>query len=464
MAGCALVAAISLTAPLAPGFDAWAWLIWGREMADLELDTTGGPSWKPLPVLLTAPLSLAGGAAPELWLWLIRTAWLLGAALAASLALRLTPESARTALPGGATTVAALAALGVVLIDDSFTPWFRQGATGLSEPLLLALALGAFRARVDGNGRLALGLLFACSLLRPEAWVLFALLAAERWRAGSDRRSIALAAGLVPLLWFGPDLIGSGDPLTGAERAREGSGSPPIEALEAGWRLLTMPLAVLWAGAALAVIEGRRRGDRRPFELALAAALWAGQVAVLAAAGYAGLPRFMVPAAAACCVLGAVGAAIAAERLRLGALPARVAAGIAAAAALLMVGQAAWRGADLVGDVRGASQRAEREADLLRVARSPSVRATQACGPLYIGDYLHASAVAWQAERPLGAVRPLPAGTPIAAGVAIVETAEVSSAGRVLAGGSPLATGAGWRALGFSCDEGGIPTAGAGVR
>ena len=50
------------------GYDAWAWMVWGRELAHLELATTGGPSFKPLPVIVVAPLSILGGAAPAVWL------------------------------------------------------------------------------------------------------------------------------------------------------------------------------------------------------------------------------------------------------------------------------------------------------------------------------------------------------------------------------------------------------------
>ena len=43
-----------------PTYDPWAWIIWGREVMHLDLVTTDGPSWKPLPILFTAPFSLLG--------------------------------------------------------------------------------------------------------------------------------------------------------------------------------------------------------------------------------------------------------------------------------------------------------------------------------------------------------------------------------------------------------------------
>ncbi|OWY62414.1 hypothetical protein B7486_58565, partial [cyanobacterium TDX16] len=53
VAACVVVSAVSLLVPSALAFDPWAWLVWGREVLHLDLDTTGGPSWKPLPVLVT---------------------------------------------------------------------------------------------------------------------------------------------------------------------------------------------------------------------------------------------------------------------------------------------------------------------------------------------------------------------------------------------------------------------------
>ena len=48
-----VIAALSLLIPSTPSYDPWAWLVWGREIVHLDLHTTGGPSWKPLPMLFT---------------------------------------------------------------------------------------------------------------------------------------------------------------------------------------------------------------------------------------------------------------------------------------------------------------------------------------------------------------------------------------------------------------------------
>ena len=58
--GCLAVAALSLVFPSTPTYDPWAWIMCGREILQLDLVTTGGPSWKPLPVLFTTPFAIFG--------------------------------------------------------------------------------------------------------------------------------------------------------------------------------------------------------------------------------------------------------------------------------------------------------------------------------------------------------------------------------------------------------------------
>src|SRR5205085_2717465 len=63
------VTALTFLIPSAPTYDPWAWIEWGREILHLDLSTVDGPSWKPLPVLLTTPFALLGGLAPGLCLF-----------------------------------------------------------------------------------------------------------------------------------------------------------------------------------------------------------------------------------------------------------------------------------------------------------------------------------------------------------------------------------------------------------
>src|ERR671911_327407 len=51
--GCLVLAALAHYLPAGPTYDPWAWITWGREITEWDLDTRTGPSWKPLPVLFT---------------------------------------------------------------------------------------------------------------------------------------------------------------------------------------------------------------------------------------------------------------------------------------------------------------------------------------------------------------------------------------------------------------------------
>nr|MDQ3647744.1 hypothetical protein [Actinomycetota bacterium] len=144
LVGCALGAALLSLAPAALGYDPWGWLVWGREAARLDLATGTGLSWKPLPVLVTTPISLLGDLAPGAWLYAVRFAGLLALVLAFRLASRL-----------GGRAAGALAAVALLLLPG----WMRYLALGNLEPVLAALALGASAAYWDGRRRTAFVLL-----------------------------------------------------------------------------------------------------------------------------------------------------------------------------------------------------------------------------------------------------------------------------------------------------------------
>jgi len=61
VAGCFALAALSLLLPSVPTQDSWSWVVWGREVAHLDLDTSAGSSWKPF-VYLTA---MESGRTPD---------------------------------------------------------------------------------------------------------------------------------------------------------------------------------------------------------------------------------------------------------------------------------------------------------------------------------------------------------------------------------------------------------------
>src|SRR5918998_3124297 len=176
--GCLALAVISLLAPSAPSYDPWAWIVWGREVALLQLDTTGGPSWKPLPVVFTAvfaPLdALGGGVPPALWLVVART----GALLSIVLAFKVTR---RLAGPGRWTGIAAGSIAALTLC---FAPqWLRYAAHGNEVPMAVALMLWGVDRHLDGRRAGALVAVFLACLLRPEVFPFLAIYAAWLWRA-----------------------------------------------------------------------------------------------------------------------------------------------------------------------------------------------------------------------------------------------------------------------------------------
>ena len=84
-----IVGALSLLFPSTPSYDPWAWIVWGREIVHLNLQTTGGPTWKPLPMIFTTLFAPFGQAEPNLWLLIARAGAFAAVVMAARLGYRL---------------------------------------------------------------------------------------------------------------------------------------------------------------------------------------------------------------------------------------------------------------------------------------------------------------------------------------------------------------------------------------
>jgi hypothetical protein len=302
------------------GYDAWAWMVWGRELAHLDLATTGGPSFKPLPVVVVAPLSVLGGAAPAVWLAAMRACAFASLALAYRLGARLAGPAA-----------GAVAAVGLALSADLY----RTALLGSAEPALIALTLAAVDRHLDGRRDHALVLIAIAGLIRPEAWVVIAGYGLYVWL--HDPRLRPLVAGAVvlpPAIWLGLDWAGSGDPLhasSTATEATEGSAAhasvPALEVVRRALDAVIVPTLVL---AAVAVLEAARRRDRRVLALAALAVAWIAIVAIMAEAGFTGTRRYLAAPAAVICVISGVGLAWLVTAVRAG--RSRVAAACAIAA------------------------------------------------------------------------------------------------------------------------------------
>jgi hypothetical protein len=301
-----VLAAVSLVIVRSPTFDVWAWLVWGREIAHLDLDTSWGPQFKPLPVAVTTLASPFGGLEVPIWMLLSRAAGFLALAAIARLAWR----SAGTV----AAIIAATSLVSVHLFSVYLMPF------GMSEPMLVAFLLWAVDRHLAGRHTAAVVLLVGASLLRVEPWPFLlgdALLTYHRRQV----RPAVLAASLliVPVAWFLPEWWGSGHPL----RAGNGSAVPGGPSLQAhpGLAVVTGTvddlLAWVWIGAALGLAWAIRARDRLMLGMAAAGAVWLGIVAVLTQAGVSsGVSRYLIGTHAVLCLLAGVGWVRAAQLVR----------------------------------------------------------------------------------------------------------------------------------------------------
>jgi hypothetical protein len=308
--GCTALAALSLLVSRQTTYDPTAWLIWGRETVHGDLSTVAGPSWKPLPIVVTAPAALLGDAAQQqVWLVFARAGALAALVLTYRLAWRL------------AGPVAGVVAAGALLASSSFASRMFRGN---SEGILLALAIGAIEAHRVGRRRTAFALLVGTALLRPEMCLFAAAYALWLARTAPDlRRRVSTlavtgaAGGLIVAAWLVPEKIGSGDWLRAASRALEPvAGSPATAAHPFLATFSTAAPVVAWPIYATAIVLvaqaafEARRTRRWSLPLALAALATAVMVVVAAMAegGFTGNPRYLTIPIALTCVLGAAGA------------------------------------------------------------------------------------------------------------------------------------------------------------
>ena len=307
---CFVLAAISAAIlPTVPSYDPWAWISWGREVFSptLSFAITGGPSWKPLPVMFTTIWSLFGNsAAPTLWVITARAGGLLGMVAAYLLAFRLVSRDGRG--PRWAAVAAGLiAAAGILITQDYWDEWFR----GTSEPMEIATALWAVLAFLDGRPAWAFVFGVATSQLRPEAWPLVIVYGAWLWWK-HPRLRVLVVLGLIsiPFFWFVPPWVGSGQPFLAAIHAEEYNGGLGNDVffgvLGRGIDIQLLP--VLLAGVVAPVFAWfDKPRDWLVLALAGATVVWWVIVVGMTLDGYPGLERFYLPAAGLTCVLAGVG-------------------------------------------------------------------------------------------------------------------------------------------------------------
>jgi hypothetical protein len=332
-----LIGALSLLIPSTPSYDPWAWLVWGREIIHVNLQTTGGPSWKPLPVLFTAVFGVFGKAQPDLWLVIARAGAVMAVAMVFKLAWRLTGELIARASPQAETSrrfafiaplLAGLIAAGSLINSSGF---ISNNALGYSEGLATALMLIAVDSYLDGAPRRAFVVGFFAALDRPELWFVWGPYGLYLfWRDPGARKLVIALFALIPVLWFLPELWGSGHLLRGVTRAQHPRSNSaafakcPVctvfrrEAWPAVWDRVKIPGMIAMLVAAVGLWRTREAWwKRREMSLGMRArawlvglgvfgyAWWLG-VAIETQAGFSGNNRYLVLGTAPVAIVGGV--------------------------------------------------------------------------------------------------------------------------------------------------------------
>jgi len=419
-------------------------------------------------VLVCTPLAPLGSLAPALWLIVARAGGLLALAACALLAAELAPRRLRAVAGAVAAGALLVAGLNFHLWGTSFAGSVWQGN---SEGLLTACVVGALLCHRARRLAWALALGVAAALLRPEAWPFLGAYAIWLWRERSSLRPwIAGGLALVPVLWFGAELWGSGQLFRGAERAQAITPDNPATTQGAAhavlsrsrpYVLITVQVAVVVAvaSAAAGLIARRWRwpergrgdsaADAAVVALGLFGAAWLGLVALMAQLRIAsGNPRYVLLAVAVAAVLGGVGvariAAWAGGLVRAREQLARAIAAAALCAGLVVSALPQLRGIDR--DVKHLRYEASLDGALASATRRAGGRAAVlACGTPVTGP-LSVTALAWRLDVPIRRIALAPGrGTVV---FRAAPTLDDTPAPATDAPGPRIATSGGWTVSG----------------
>jgi hypothetical protein len=304
-----VVSALSLLIPSTPSYDPWAWIVWGREIVHINLQTTGGPSWKPLPVILTTLFAPFGQAEPDLWLVVARAGAFAAVVMVFRLSFRLTrqigshltsavDDTDRFSAIGPPLLAGLIAALGLAFSGG----FISDNALGYSEGLATAIILIAVERHLDGRPRQAFAIGFLAALDRPEIWLFWGPYGLYLWWKDPGARKLVLGLFvLIPILWFLPEYWGSGHFLRGVSRAQHPRSNSNAfakcpfcaELVDSAWPTILLRIKVVAALLIGVVAFVGWRGWRRQGREALASPRARAQIAA-AMAGLAGLAWFVV--------------------------------------------------------------------------------------------------------------------------------------------------------------------------
>jgi hypothetical protein len=426
--------ALSLLYPSTPSYDPWGWLLWGREVLHLNLNTIGANTFKPLPVLFTLPFALLGKAQPDLWLVVARAGMVFAVAMAFRLAARLTMWFG--ASPAGRRGVSRLIAYGPAVLAGAiagFTvlispEYLRNGSLGYSECLGAGLVLLAIDRHLEDRPRQTFIIGFFPALDRPEIWPFWGLYGLYLWRRDPAARKLIVALfALIPVLWFLPELWGSGSLFRGVQHDLHPTKGAPAytkcpfctemkDAVYISLLRTTVVAGVFALGAAIVIRRALRKRTsdlgaalreqaHRPegivLALAVLASLWFLEISLMTQYGFSGNQRYMIIGGAPVMVIGGVALGLVARKL--GQLLARLirpAPGAAVGLLAAAVGFAfipGWAGASFhPGQLnRALHYQAELRHDVsVAIRRAGGAKAVLACGKVETENF-QVPMVAW---------------------------------------------------------------------
>lgn len=371
----------------APIYDPAAWMVWAAELVHRRPGLAAGPSWKPLPVIVTAPATIISWQFAFLfWLWIVRSA-----TIATSVLLW------RFASSRGGPVAGAIAAFAPFLFAD----WVQLMLGGGSEPVLMAAALGAVAAHRARMRHLAIALGVAAGLLRPEVWLFLGAYGIWLLRDDFRRWLLPLAAGAVAELvgWFAIPAIAGSDPFQASEHARihEDNVVPTSEFLQRTWEAMPWQL---WTLAAIGIVLAIRARDRLLILFAASAGAWIATVGVMTAFGFSGIGRYSLPAMVVLCIHAGTGAtgvvASAGPRTAFRAIAAAGAA-LLVVTAVIVSAESSWNRFDKVREI----DRTANEAHRVIAAAGGMERLVGICGRLGT-NWTYATTLAWRERGSLG--------------------------------------------------------------
>ena len=300
--GVALV--VVLASGMRPGYDAFGWMVWGKQVLHWNLNTDGAPSWKPLPFLFTLPYGLFG--AGQVWLWMVTAVGgaLAGCVFAARIAYMLTGPCARR--PYAPYVAGAVAGVGLLGLDT----YSHLVLIASSDPIIVTLCLAAIDCHLSERPKLAFAMLVLASLGRPEAWPFLALYAIWAWfRVPAMRVLAVVGLALIPAFWFIiPALTSKSWFISGNLALRTINavnvihGSKFVAILDRLRLLNGWPIEV---AAVIGFVIAAVRRDLVALALVAAGCLWTAIEIGLALHGWSGANRYLLePAAVAIVIAG----------------------------------------------------------------------------------------------------------------------------------------------------------------